>query len=90
MLPSLSTTTLPWHGPIVGLAVGARPQPGTVSNVITPLPILTGAVSSAEKAQGASPNKRDGHSNRTVLHDQDSHHKVWLSASRAGENAIGL
>ena len=38
----LATTTLPWQGPMTDFPPGPRPQPGTVSNVITPDPICTG------------------------------------------------
>ncbi len=38
MLPALSTTTLPWRGPITDFPSDARPQPGTVSNVIMSAP----------------------------------------------------
>src|SRR4051794_22335122 len=59
MLPSLSTTTLPWHGPITDLPSGPRPQPGTVSNVMRPHPIRTGSVFSAASAgRAANPRAR--------------------------------
>src|SRR5579871_6122078 len=58
MLPSWSTTTLPWHGPITDFPSGPRPQPGTVSKVIRPHPIRTGGVSSAARAGRASPRTR--------------------------------
>src|SRR3954449_3971782 len=58
MLPSLSTTTPPWHGPIADLPSGASPQPGTVSNVIRPLPIRTGGVVSPARTGRASPSPR--------------------------------
>src|SRR5438445_7540133 len=58
MLPSLPTTTLPWHGPITDFPSGPRPQPGTVSNVIRPHPIRTGCVLSDARAGRASPKTR--------------------------------
>src|SRR4051812_39771310 len=58
MLPSLSTTTLPWHGPITDFPSGPRPQPGTVSNVMRPHPIGTGWALSAARDGWASPRTR--------------------------------
>src|SRR6476646_7417870 len=58
MLPSLSTTTLPWHGPITDFPSEPRPQPGTVSNVIRPHPIRTGWALSAARAGSESARRR--------------------------------
>src|SRR3954464_1006637 len=58
MLPSVSTTTLPGHGPITDLPSGPRPQPGTVSNVIRPHPIRTGWGVSAATVGRARPKTR--------------------------------
>src|SRR4051812_19065268 len=58
MLPSLSTTTLPWHGPITDFPSGPRPQPGTVSNVIRPPPIRTGWALSPAETGRATPKRR--------------------------------
>src|SRR5215469_14220708 len=58
MLPSLPTTTPPWQGPIADLPSAPSPQPGTVSNVITPDPIRAGCGVSAARPDEASPNIR--------------------------------
>ena len=79
MLPSLSTTTLPWLGPITDLPSGPRPQPGTVSNVISPQPIRTGPGVSAARTDSVRQRTTARAPNRkTRIHDENS----LLSGSR--------
>src|SRR4051794_34370682 len=58
MLPSLSTTTLPWQGPMTDLPSEPRAQPGTVSKVMIPQPIRTGAGVSAARSGAVRQNAR--------------------------------
>src|SRR5258708_4553048 len=56
MLPDLSITTLPCVGPMTDFPSSPSPQPGTVSKVIKPQPILTGWAFSAAKTGKTVPN----------------------------------